>query len=232
MRWPGAPSLVLLVWMGLLLPLAALRGARRLRARRETSGAEAPPLDRTRVWAGTLLMLLLLGFLAVRVGQSFDYPFLAAPTLPLPTAASLGVLALALSLASSAAVRAWQTDDERRHALGLRLAPRTAREWGLVVLVVIAAGVCEEVAYRGVLVAILEWTLDAWLPAVLLSALVFALAHATQGPKPMVAVAAIGLLMSGLVHHTGSLLVAMVVHMVYDLLALARLSERAARLEA
>ena len=88
-----------------------------------------------------------------------------------------------------------------------------------------------ESAYRGVAIASLTWLLgNAWL-AVLVSAVAFALAHSTQGWKSAVIVFFLALSMHALVAFTGTLVIAMVVHTVYDLVAGYLLTARRAKSE-
>ena len=83
-------------------------------------------------------------------------------------------------------------------------------------------------AYRGVAIASLTWLLgNAWL-AVLVSAVAFALAHSTQGWKSSLIVFAVALSMHALVTFTGTLVIAMVIHTVFDLIAGYLPSQRAA----
>ena len=97
--------------------------------------------------------------------------------------------------------------------------PRDAVERRLWVAVSVAAGLGEEITYRGVMYALLwRLTQDPFTAAVGTAAL-FGAAHAVQGWKGVGAIALISLGLQGLVLLAGSLYVAMAVHVLYDVAA-------------
>jgi membrane protease YdiL (CAAX protease family) len=79
----------------------------------------------------------------------------------------------------------------------------------------VSAGFCEEFLFRGYLIWVLEPTLGLWVAAAV-SLVVFTIAHAYQGTKGMVAVAAVGGLFTLIVLVLGSLVSAIGVHMLID----------------
>ena len=83
-------------------------------------------------------------------------------------------------------------------------------------LVSVTAGVCEEILYRGLLLAVLSPVVGTW-PAVLLSSLIFGLGHAYQGASGIIKTTVIGLVMALLAVFSGSLFVPMLLHAVIDL---------------
>ncbi len=84
---------------------------------------------------------------------------------------------------------------------------------------IVVASVAEEAAYRGVGFAILWYALgNGWVAAVL-CAVAFALAHTVQGWRSAGWVFLIGLVMQGLAVLAGTLVLAMLVHLLYDLVA-------------
>lgn len=96
------------------------------------------------------------------------------------------------------------------------LAPVTPKEGRVFALVAVTAGVCEEILYRGILLAVLIPVVGLW-PAVGLSSVVFGMGHAYQGFPGIVKTTLVGLVMALLTVFSGSLLVAMVLHTVIDL---------------
>jgi len=227
MHLPNTASLLFLFYLLLYLPWLARQSAARLRAMRE---AAAPGPSRERIWLSALIGQALLLLLAVLAGRSFGYPFFALPALG---AREIGaaVAALALYLGLRALSRAWRTEEERRRMMVYFLAPRTPRDWLLWTATVVAASIAEEVAYRGVGMWILEWSLgNAWIAA-LISAIAFALAHWTQGVKSGLVIFAMALVMQGLVQWTGTLLLAVIVHATYDFIAGVRISRDARRFD-
>jgi membrane protease YdiL (CAAX protease family) len=96
------------------------------------------------------------------------------------------------------------------------LLPRDGKQRGLWVVVSAHAGVCEELFFRGFLLAILNWYLPLW-AAIVLSLVLFGLGHLYQGVKGVLGTAVIGAVMLALYALTGSLWVSMALHAVYDL---------------
>lgn len=105
----------------------------------------------------------------------------------------------------------------RRQMADLRdLVPHDAREARLFAALSVTAGICEEIVFRGFLLAYFESLLGLW-PAVALSSLVFGLGHAYQGVRGIFKTAGVGLVMALLVVLTGGLWAAILVHAVIDL---------------
>ncbi len=96
------------------------------------------------------------------------------------------------------------------------VAPQTTAELQRFFGVSLTAGVCEEWLYRGVLTTVLAtwWGLPI---AVVVANLAFGIAHGYQGLAGMLRVVAVGLVMSGTVLVTGSLLPAMLLHAIVDI---------------
>lgn len=112
----------------------------------------------------------------------------------------------------------------RRQASGfLALLPATTRERQTFAGLAITAGTCEEIVYRGFLMAYLSWLLpgvsSGWI--VVLSAVAFGVAHAYQGVRGVVLTGIVGATLGALVVASGSLLPAIVVHALVDLRILA-----------
>lgn len=95
-------------------------------------------------------------------------------------------------------------------------APRTASDARWFRAVAVTAGVCEELLYRGFLIAYLGSALGAW-PAAAVVAAVFGLMHLHLGRAHAVKGAVVGLAMGALYLGCGSLLWPMIVHTAIDL---------------
>lgn len=96
-----------------------------------------------------------------------------------------------------------------------RLLPKSPVELRWFYAVALTAGICEEVLYRGFLIAYLGAVAGPW-PAVAAAAFVFGFGHVYQGWRGMIATTLVGLLMGGLYLLTGSLLMPMVLHVLID----------------
>jgi len=216
---PSDVGLVLLVWIVLVLPWLALRSRRRL----ASAGPAAPlPVSRRRIWVSALVVQLLLFLLAWGAGQTYGRRLFDRGDSG-PRAWLLGGLALLLLLVQREIYRALLSPRQRAELPIMKWLPRSPGEHALYVTVALAAGVAEEAAYRGVGWEVLSWSLGGgpeavWGGAALLC-VAFALAHATQGPQAVVFVASTAVVMHVLVMLTDTLVVAMVVHAVYDVLA-------------
>jgi len=97
--------------------------------------------------------------------------------------------------------------------------PSTNRERLLWIAVSLTAAVAEEVTYRGVLATIGLRLTENWMIACAVSALAFGLAHLVQGWRSAVVVALFGAAFQWIVWRSGSLLPAIAVHFIYDVVA-------------
>ena len=96
------------------------------------------------------------------------------------------------------------------------LAPQTRTENRLFDMVSITAGVCEEILYRGLLLATLVSLVGTW-PAVAITSLIFGLGHAYQGISGIAKTGLVGLVLALFTVSSGSLYIAIVLHAVIDL---------------
>ena len=231
MQLPGTPSLVLLLYLFVFLPYLAFRSARVLRALRLAAPAGELP-GREMFWVQTTVSLVVLFVLAWMVGRSFDYdPFALRHGLGLRDYA-LAAGAFLLFFAFRLVVRAARTEEERRRQILYALAPRNGREWAWSIVAILVAAVAEETAYRGVAMNILWYsTGNPWLSAAL-CAVAFALAHWMQGWKSGLVIFLMALAFHALCAATGTLVLAMVIHALYDLVAAVLIAREAEELRA
>jgi membrane protease YdiL (CAAX protease family) len=109
--------------------------------------------------------------------------------------------------------------------------PDERRMW---VALSLAAGIGEELVWRGVLPSLVAALTGSVPAAIAISVFSFAMAHAIQGFRSMLAIASIAAAFHALVAVSGSLYVAMTVHFVYDVIAgftYASFAKTAGRLE-
>src|SRR5688572_4856918 len=203
MNLPGGASLVYLAFVLLFLPWAAYRNRGLIEQVGQTpEGADKPPVTRAALYASTLFSLALLLFLSVVTGRTFAYPVFALPRLDARELLA-GLAALGASLVLMLLSYALRTTEERRTMVVYRMLPRTPGEWAGYTAMCGVAGVAEEAAYRGVVVAILWHSLGSFWAAILISAAAFAVAHSVQGWKSGVIIFAMALAMHALVLYTG-----------------------------
>lgn len=145
-----------------------------------------------------------------------------------PVAISISVLAVlaALLLLAGTARTAVRTRPGTELPAGsesvLAMLPRTDVERRLFALVSLTAGICEELVFRGFLIALAAAVVPAapvWV-CMLVAAVVFGLAHAYQGAAGVTSTLLIGVLLGTLYLVTGSLLAPMLVHTLVDLRAI------------
>ena len=99
------------------------------------------------------------------------------------------------------------------------LLPQTQKELRTFYGVSITAGICEEIIYRGFMIAyLMAFGMPFW-AAGLVSSVAFGFAHSYQGPKGVVKTDTIGGMMALLYGLTGSLWAPIVAHAVMDLAA-------------
>jgi membrane protease YdiL (CAAX protease family) len=136
------------------------------------------------------------------------------------TGAAWGVvlLACALLIAQVAAIRGNQAglSTARKQMTSIEgVLPHTPVELKLFLALSLAAGVCEEIVFRGYLLPYFD-SLVGRAGAVLATTLLFGVGHAYQGPRGIVRTGIVGLLLAGAYVATGSLLASVLLHVVID----------------
>lgn len=220
-------SFIFLVVLFVLMPRAALRSARVVRQAHDAG----QPLPRMRLMLSTAFALMVIWLLAqmnaAPMGRDlFWLPRFGAREL------AIGAAGLAAVLAMIPIGSAFRTPEEERKRFIYSLAPRTSRELAAFVIVAIMAGIAEESAYRGVAVWLLSPVFGSHVPAAFLSAMAFGVAHAVQGARSMILTFVVAVLFQAIVQLTGTLVIAMVVHATYDIVAGLVLKRRIERMAA
>ncbi len=182
---------------------------------------EEGPLPRIPVYLSSAGTILILGWLGLLVGgKSLGDEAMGLGPVPWISlvgwtlGATLGALIL---LGLFHGLRRWL--GIRESPLLVQLLPRTGSEKAAFAGLSLAAGVGEELAYRGYLIPTLAGLLGSGWGAALLSTLVFGILHAYQGPLGVVRTTALGFLLAGAFLVTGSLWPAILAHAILDLLA-------------
>ncbi len=101
----------------------------------------------------------------------------------------------------------------------LHMLPRTARERGLWVLLSMTAGLCEELLYRGFMPSYLVHVFPGvnLLIALVISAVIFGIGHIYQKLTGVLGTGLMGLVFGFLYFLTGSLLLPIIVHALFDM---------------
>jgi membrane protease YdiL (CAAX protease family) len=129
--------------------------------------------------------------------------------------AAIGLVAVALTIAGLS--QKFSTDKEEstlHHILPTNIAERLM--W---VAACVVAAICEEYIYRGVLFQIvMTYVNSIWILAALLSAIVFAFGHGTQGEKAIMQIIPFAIGFQFVAWISGGLLLPMIAHFVYNIL--------------
>jgi len=200
--------------------------------RRFESGLGADPS--ARVWLYRRILVLEWGLVALVAGVVLLAPSvswrqvgLRLPDHP-PNAAAvvLVVLVLGFLLLATRAVRrsVRRTPDTATLTAAAprsitALVPRTPVERRWFGLVAVTAGFCEELLYRGFLLAVIVAVVPGLPDAVLvaLGGAIFGLAHLYQGAGGVIATSVLGVILTFLYVGTGTVLLPMLVHAAIDL---------------
>lgn len=216
----GVVSWLFLAGMLVLLPVAVVMQERQLRER----AADAFP-TRPVIYFSAIVTHLVILLAALLAARDASVPLLPAFELSWTDAL---VAAGALGLGSLTLLERFTPRDESR-TRAESIAPRTGRDAIAFAGVATSAGIAEEVAYRGVLFSLLAHLMGGWWLPALVAAVAFGIAHLFQGWRAAALASAAGIVAQVVVGLTGTLLVAIAVHILHDLIAGAIIGLRARR---
>jgi membrane protease YdiL (CAAX protease family) len=193
----------------LFVPYIIIKSARAVRA-----GAALPP--RPKRFRNIVLMECFFLACALFAAWMGRIPVFTLGTVNV-AAIALATIMIAIGLGAMPLFWKFASDERRRRALLTR--PRDASELGYWLAVSLAAGVVEEIVYRGVMLSFFLPITRNWYAAVGFCAFFFALGHINQGWSRTVFIGALAIGFHALVAITGSLYLAMAAHFLYDFLA-------------
>lgn len=128
----------------------------------------------------------------------------------------VGLVALALGMIPLA--RRWVPEDPVALERTRLIAPRTPKEHAAFLYLSVSAGFVEEIAYRGVLFALLAAMTGGWLVPALLASAAFGVVHLFQGRRSATIAGLMGLREHVVVGLTGTLFISMAVHILHNLI--------------
>ena len=178
-------------------------------------------IERVPVYLGSAATILVIGALATGLGLASGS--LADLGLSWTSGTQTITWALAATATGLALIGAtWPIERRGPDGSGdfvLRLIPRTRREKRLFVSLSVAAGLGEEVAYRGYALSAIQLLVPGAWTAACLSSVAFGVLHAYQGPVGVFRTALIGLALAVPVLMTGSLVPGIIAHALIDVIA-------------
>jgi membrane protease YdiL (CAAX protease family) len=179
------------------------------------------PLPRVPVYISSAVVILGIGCIGLMVG----WRELGAEAMGIASASWGSVFAWTVGLSLVALILLWafllfrKVAGIRESALLVQLLPKTGTEKVLFVFLSFAAGVGEEIAYRGYLIPALTLLLGWDWGAAILSSAIFGLLHAYQGWLGIARTAALGLVLASSFILSGVLWPAILAHAILDLIA-------------
>ncbi|MBE1533864.1 CPBP family intramembrane glutamic endopeptidase [Actinomadura algeriensis] len=190
----------------------------RMQRRRDEDPKALTGMYRTWIAGAWGSVALVLAVLAVSPGIApsdlgLNLPAEASETLGMIAGVAFAMTVVALAIGLRGGL------PQRQGATGLQ--PRTTAERWWAAAMSVTAGVCEEIVYRGFLIAFgvgvlgLETT-----PAALLALALFAAGHLYQGWQSMFLIALVGGALTRLYLTTGSLVLPIIVHALIDIMAI------------
>jgi membrane protease YdiL (CAAX protease family) len=194
---------------GVVVPIIVLRSKRKI-----DTGLELPPFEQHIVITLVQLVVFAAGSLLV---ASVEHIELFPARLPPPSAWLMGAVLYAAAVLVMRP-RWRQTVKEGGRVLRLFM-PRSGRERALWAMASTVAGLSEEITWRGVQFGLLWILARDPIVAAVLCAVMFGAAHLVQGRGASAAIVLFALAFQLLVYATGSLYVAMAVHVAYDITA-------------
>ncbi len=209
--WIGPAGWLHVAGYGVVLPWLAFRTARRLNA------PDRPLPNRLIYLRSTAFTLVVLTAFSLAVARVQWIGLFPRGTTRWGAGLAAGA---AMYLAAVALMRPrWRKAVLERKRIVYLFMPETPAERAWWIAVAFLAGVGEEITWRGVQTALLVPVTGSYAAAVSLSAFSFAFGHVMQGWRSVAVILLFALGFAGIVAISGSLYVAMMVHVAYDVTA-------------
>jgi len=159
------------------------------------------------------IILCVLAYFAAR-SEKIEVPFSSSFTLT-SVGAALALIGIALGIAWLSQKFSKEKDESTLH----HILPDTNSERIVWILACVVAAFCEEYIYRGVLFQMIMGYMDnIWWLAAMLSAVVFAFGHGTQGERAIIQIIPFAVGFQFLAWISGGLLLPMIAHFIYNVL--------------
>jgi membrane protease YdiL (CAAX protease family) len=199
-----------LIYFGVVLPLVTFSQARKF------AKADTPLPNRVHNFRRIALTLLLFGGVSLLIAR-FEWMHLFPRSLPPWRAVGAGLLMLIIAVVALHPLRRRAVERGARVAYLFMPANATERVWWIVVSIL--AGISEEITWRGVQAGLAYKAFGNIGIAVAFCVVSFAVCHIIQEWKGAAIILLFALAFHLLVWLSGSLYVAMAVHIAYDITA-------------
>jgi uncharacterized protein len=215
------------LFTGLVIYLAAVSPWWGTRSYRKLERERSRPLfiRMMSLWVGELWALAAVSLLLVALSPDLDLARIGL-AVPEDGVVFAGMLIGMIVVAVAFGALAFVMEKKKGVVVGpgrevfSALMPRDRTERWYAAALAVTAGVCEEIVFRGLLIAVGVHVLGLPLPvAAGLALALFAIGHLYQGPRGMIAVTLFGLAFTMLYLRTGSLIPVILLHAMADLRA-------------
>ena len=205
----NALGLMLLAFVGVLLPIFIVKSARRL-------GDRPLPISRSRFFRQTILFQLFLG--AIFAWTAHTHGILPMPSPGRPLIAWSAATVMYVAAVVMLKLR-WPSRSAASKQRLYDILPHDRAEFPPYALLCVVAGIVEEFIYRGVMTELAQRLLGIAIITIVAMSIAFAAAHAMQGLRSMAGIFVIALACHALVWLAQSLIPVMAVHFAYDVTA-------------
>jgi membrane protease YdiL (CAAX protease family) len=199
-----------LLYFGLIIPGMAISQARKFR------DPQKPLPNRLSHFQRTAFMLVFFGAISLLIARS-EWMQLFPRAIPPWRALLAGILMFVVAVVLMRP--RWRRAVERRTRVVHLFMPANATERAWWIAVAVLAGISEETTWRGVQAGLAMFLTKRVLIAILFCSISFAAGHIIQGWKSAVVIMVFALGFHALIWLSGSLYVAMAVHIAYDITA-------------
>ncbi len=213
--------LILLLVVGILLPINGILSGKRIR-----QFLNQYPEGRLFFYKQTVAIQIVLAMLVI-AAMAFNKDALVEIGLSFFTQPLWVIGLLAICLLGWWLISKYRFDEQKlrreveKDKAVKFLLPSTDEEYRWSIGVSFAAGICEEIVFRGFLYWQLTQVLTV-IPAILLTNFIFGLCHYGTGPKNASLAFGLGVILSVLFLYTDSLWILMVIHVLTDILSMTK----------
>jgi len=194
-----------------------------------TEEIQFQPGDKVKLYHSNALLLFVFALIIVTIwrfpgrslaGLGLTWPTWNSTVFQLVTAV---FLFYALDVFFQYGTKKWRDRNLKMRHTSLAFVPSDRKELTHFIFLAIAAGIGEEIIFRGFLIHyLLHWTgntSSGMLTTILLASALFAFLHGYQGFRSMIKIFFLSLLFAGIFVYSQSLVLVMVIHAVIDMLS-------------